>query len=298
MTEYRVDSGLVFQKQDGEDWKQVDFYPTPNQGGDIKPKFFVIHFTAGRVDAHGTAQYFQRPSAKASAHLNLSEDGTLTQNVSLEKKAWHAGRSKWAGLKNLNSHSIGIEVCNPGPLTITKNGYKAWFGKMYDNPDIIEAPHPNNPNGEVFGWLPFTEAQIAVLVELGHVIHEEFDIIESVGHDMISPGRKFDPGPCMSNNVYRQLNDRDRAEGDTEAKVYEWEWFVSNDINGHLNGRSGPGTSYDKIAKLAPGQIIEEVMERRGVWWEVETEDGAFAWVHSKFLKTRKLEDKLRKDNS
>lgn len=294
MSNWKIDSGLIFRRDDQGKWKQVDFYPSPHGGQDIKPKFFVIHFTAGRQDAHGTAQWFQNPSAKASAHWNLGEDGTVTQNMSLEKKAWHAGKSHWAGLSNLNNHSIGVEVCNPGPLEKTSKGWKAWFGKVYNDPDIIEAPHPNNPTGPVYGWIPFTEEQIEVLVELGKVICDEYDIIETVGHDMIAPGRKVDPGPCMSNHVYRILNQKDRDDRQFEAK-YDWEWFVREDVN-TLNGRSGPGTEYSVLESLAGGTELEEIHERRGVWWQVETHDGKIVWVHSKFLKMERLESKLGKD--
>lgn len=290
MTQYKIDSGLVFENKSGK-WEQVAFYPTPNQGGQIKPKYFVIHFTAGRLDAHGTAQYFQKPEAKASAHLNLSEDGTLTQNVSLEKKAWHAGKSSWGGVSNLNDHSIGIEVCNPGPLEKTSGGWKAWFGKIYNNPDIIEAPHPNKPNGPVYGWIPFTEQQIEVLLNLGRVIVDEYDILETVGHDMISPGRKTDPGPCMSTNIYRLLNETSRDNVDVSDKN-KWDWYVSPDVSS-LNGRAGPGTTYETIVELQPGQMLDEVLDRKGVWWEVETEDGKIVWVHSKFLRTQKLDKRM-----
>ena len=287
MTEYRVNDGFVQTLDGGQHWKQVDFYPTPNQSGTIRPKYLVIHFTAGRSDAHGTAKYFQRPAAKASAHLNLSEDGTLTQNVSLNKKAWHAGKSSWGGDNNLNNHSIGIEVCNPGPLEITANGYKSWFGTYYDDPSIIEGPHPNKPDGQVYGWLPFTDEQIQVLLNLGRVIIDEYNLLETVGHDMIAPYRKTDPGLCMSQTIYRKLNDQPRCDDSTDAET-DWIWYVSNDIQEHLNGRSGPGTGYSVLAKLQPCTIVEEIVERKGVWWQVETGDGLIVWVHSKFLRTRR----------
>jgi N-acetylmuramoyl-L-alanine amidase len=289
---YKIDSGLVYQKLDANaKWEQVDFYPTPNQSGTINPKYLVIHYTAGRLDAHGTAQYFQRPEAKTSAHLNLSEDGTLTQNVSLEKKAWHAGKSSWGGDQNLNNHSIGIEVCNPGPLEITSLGYKSWFGKYYDDVRIIESPHPNRPDGQVFGWLPFTESQIQVLLNLGKVIVKEYRLLETVGHDMISPYRKSDPGPCMSSLVYNKLNEEDRC-GDGGG----WDWFVDMKISEHLNGRAGPGTEFSVLAKLKPGEDIDEIIERRGVWWQIETVSGLIVWVHNKFLRTRRFELR-KKDN-
>lgn len=252
----------------------VDFYPTKNQGGEIEPKFLVIHFTAGSLDAHGTAAYFQSEKARASAHLTIGTDGTTVQNVAFNRKSWHAGKSQWAGYYGLNNHSIGIEVCNPGPLTITNTGYKTWWGKTIVDGDIIEAPHPNNPNGEVFGWIPFTEEQNMALLGIGEALFEEYRLLECVGHDMISPHRKFDPGPCMNYRIYDRLNNID---GD-----YHDEFHVTG-VKNYLNARSGPGTDYAIIDKLDKGTLVE-VISRQGVWWFVETKTGQQAWCHSKFL--------------
>lgn len=293
MTEYKVQGGLVFTRTQNQDWKQVEFYPSPNGGQTIKPRYLIIHYTAGSGGPHQIAAYFQKSSAKASAHLNLGVDGELTQNMGLEKKAWHAGKSSWAGLTNLNNHSIGIEVCNPGPLTITSKGYKSWFGKYYDDDSIIEGPHPNNPNGPVYGWLPFTNEQMTVLTTLGQAIMEEYNLIETLGHDMISPGRKTDPGLCMNHRVYDVLNNPldDDPEDEKGRAIYDW--FVS--AAPHLNGRSGPGTTHDVILKLNQGDEID-IIERKGVWWFVETATGQQCWVHSKFLRMKSLERRMKKD--
>lgn len=293
MTEYKIQGGLVFTRKDNQDWEQVTFYPSPNGGQTIKPRYLIIHYTAGSGDAHQTASYFQKSSAKASAHLNMSVDGELTQCMGLEKKAWHAGKSSWAGLTNLNSHSIGIEVCNPGPLTITKKGYKSWFGKYYDDDGIVEGPHPNDPNGPVYGWLPFTPAQMTALVDLGQAIMEEYNLIEALGHDMISPGRKTDPGLCMDYRVYDMLNAPRDDDPEDEKGHAIFEWFVS--ARPHLNGRSGPGTTHPVIMKLEVGQEID-IIKRSGIWWFVETQSGQQCWVHSKFLRMQKLETRMKKD--
>ena len=34
--------------------------------------------------------------------------------MDLENRAWHAGESKWKNFKDLNSHSVGIEIVYPG----------------------------------------------------------------------------------------------------------------------------------------------------------------------------------------
>lgn len=262
----------------------IKYIPSPNTSGVMDPLYLVIHFTAGRSDALQTAEYFSRSSAKASAHLNLGEDGTLTQSVPFNEKAWHAGKSRWGGYNGLNHCSIGIEVCNPGPLEITNKGYRAWFGTYYADDDIIEAPHPNNPNGKVYGWLPFTEQQNAVLLDVGSLLMEEYQLVEAVGHDMISPGRKSDPGPTMDDRIYDRLNNP-RSDISPASK---WVWHVSG-VKNFLNGRSGPGTGYDVLVEL-PVFTELEIIRRDGTWWFVETDDGKQVWVHSKFLSMKKID--------
>ena len=279
---YNIQNDLLFKATSSNNWEQVGFYPTPNVGGNITPRFLVIHFTAGAANAVQTAKYFQKPEAKTSAHLNLDVDGSWTQNVEFSVKAWHAGKSNWAGYRNLNSHSIGIEVCNPGPLTIVKGGYKTWWGKSMNSDDIIEAPHPNAPNGEVYGWLPFTEAQVNSLIEVGQVLMTTYGLEECVGHDMISPGRKRDPGPCMNHRVYDQIN---AAMDNPNTR---WEWYVAN-VKTSLNARGGPGTNYDIVTTLPKGTAIDEIIAKEGVWWFCELEEGEQVWLHSKFLGKRQV---------
>lgn len=272
---YSIKDGLLFK-----DGRQIEFFPSPNTSGKITPKFLVIHFTAGAVGAIGTAKYFQKPEAKTSAHLMLDENGSWAQGVAFDVKAWHAGKSSWAGYTGLNSHSIGIEVCNPGPLTKTASGsYKTWWGKEIDSADVIEGPHPNDPTGPVYGWVPFTSAQVNAIIEVGQLLMQEYNLQECVGHDMIAPGRKSDPGMCMDRRVYDMIND---TRGDEE----EYVWTVAN-VNEYLNGRAGPGTNHAVVKTLPVGTPVE-VLHRQGLWWFVDTPDGQDVWVHSKFLATRK----------
>ena len=153
-------------------------------GGAITP-ISGYHFTAGAQTLYRRLNIFKN-LRQNTLTLNLDVDGTWTQNVEFSIKARHAGKSSWAGIKNLNSHSIGIEVCNPGPLTTVKGGYKTWWGKSTDSDDT-EAPHPNAPNGERYGWLPFSEAQVNALIEVGLSSMTHYGLEECVGHDMISP---------------------------------------------------------------------------------------------------------------
>lgn len=187
---------------------KVPFFPTDNQGGQVTPRFLVLHFTAGRGDEVATAKWFQNPNANASAHLTISQTGKISQSVLFNRVAWHAGTSTWKGINGLNRWSIGIEVCNPGPLEPIGNGqYKAWFGAVYTKADgVFEAKHKNG--GPIRGWLPFTPIQIDYVRRIGKLLMTTYKIEEAVGHDMISPGRKSDPGPTMPDSVYEFLNSK------------------------------------------------------------------------------------------
>src|SRR5207344_721228 len=47
---------------------------------------------------------------KVSAHVLVARDGALTQYVSFNRRAWHAGRSLYCGRSACNDFSVGIEL--------------------------------------------------------------------------------------------------------------------------------------------------------------------------------------------
>ncbi|QIG81906.1 N-acetylmuramoyl-L-alanine amidase [Stakelama tenebrarum] len=122
----------------------------------------VLHYT-GMVDAASAIARLRDPEAKVSAHYLVAEDGTILRLVDEDKRAWHAGRSYWRGITNVNSASIGIEIVNPG---------------------------------HEFGYRPFPDEQIGALVPLVHDIERRHGITRGnvVGHSDIAPARKQDPG--------------------------------------------------------------------------------------------------------
>lgn len=249
-------------------------YPTQNMGRTITPQYLVIHYTAGPQDAHGVAKYFQNPASKVSAHLNVGEDGTITQSVPFNKAAWHAGVSNWNGIRGLNNHSIGIEVVNPGPLEKLTNGrYKSWWGKIYSDSDhnIFKAKHDyGSPDAY---WIPFTEEQNQVLLDVGNLLMTHYKLKEAVGHDMISPGRKSDPGPAMDKRIYERLN------GGREISTRFGDHIITSNL---LNVRSGAGTNFTIITQLRRGDHVK-LRGQQGVWLYIEMENGGFGYIHSNF---------------
>jgi N-acetylmuramoyl-L-alanine amidase len=122
----------------------------------------VLHYT-GMVSAEAALSRLCDPASKVSAHYTVGENGTVYAHVPEDRRAWHAGVSFWANIHDVNSHSIGIELVNPG---------------------------------HEFGYRPFPFAQIAALKSLCARILARHAIPEwnVVGHSDIAPARKDDPG--------------------------------------------------------------------------------------------------------
>lgn len=137
--------------------------PSPNFDERLLPvSIVVLHYT-GMQTAQAAIDRLCDPEAKVSAHYLIAEDGQVLQMVAEDKRAWHAGKSRWRGIEDVNSASIGIEIVNPG---------------------------------HEFGYRPFLEEQIDALVPLLSGIKDRYGITRGnvVGHSDIAPTRKQDPG--------------------------------------------------------------------------------------------------------
>lgn len=103
------------------------------------------------------------PAAQVSSHYLVLEDGGLLQLVPEARRAWHAGRGFWAGERDMNDVSIGIEIANPG--------HRA-------------------------GSPAYPAAQIATVIALCQDIFTRWRIAPQrvLAHSDVSPERKIDPG--------------------------------------------------------------------------------------------------------
>ena len=137
--------------------------PSPNFDARALPiSMIVLHYT-GMQDAESAIARLRDPVAKVSAHYVVAEDGTVLRLVAEENRAWHAGKSHWRTIDDVNSASVGIEIVNPG---------------------------------HEFGYRPFPDEQIASVVQLVMQIKDRYEITRGniVGHSDIAPTRKRDPG--------------------------------------------------------------------------------------------------------
>lgn len=106
-------------------------------------------------DAHPYYQGIR--GLEVSSHFFIGRDGECVQFVSTFDRAWHAGRSSWAGRDNCNDYSVGIEL--------------------------------EGLEGECF-----EAAQLHCLVKLLRAVAQIHTLDAVVGHEHVAPGRKADPG--------------------------------------------------------------------------------------------------------
>ena len=76
-------------------------------------KVIVIHYT-GMQSKIASIKRLINPIHKVSCHYLIDRTGTVIQMIKDNQIAWHAGKSKWKEIKNLNESSIGIELVNKG----------------------------------------------------------------------------------------------------------------------------------------------------------------------------------------
>lgn len=240
----------------------------------------IIHYTAGG-SAESSANHLSNPDVDASAHLVIGRNGEIFQIVPFNKIAWHAGKSQYGGKIRLNNYSIGIELDNAGILTKTGNEYQSWFGKKYMQSEVMEAVHRNESQPKF--WHIYTEKQLQVNESVTKLILSKYEgIVNILGHEEISPGRKQDPGPAFPLDKFRKrfLGDN-RADSEESSQTLPKSGVV---VSSKLNIRQGAGSSFEKVAKpLLTGHKVKILEEENG-WYKVKTE--VEGWVSKGFIKS------------
>ena len=182
-----------------DDGKQVDFKQTPNKDKrKMDLKWLIYHFTAG-ASRQGAVNHFSDPNAKASAHLVIDRDGSITQCSPFNTVCWHAGNSSYDGITgSVNRNTIGIELVNWGGLTQKADGkFYSWTGREIPASEVIMARHKNG--GPVRPWHTYTPVQLQLAEDIGKLLVSTYKLKDILGHeDICFPiGRKTDPSPSF-----------------------------------------------------------------------------------------------------
>ena len=265
--------------------------------GRIDPSFIVTHYTTGWSGSRSRDWLLGRagghPNSEVSAHLVIDRDATVWQIAPFNRRAWHAGRSRYGTVTDLNSHGIGIEFVNPGWLKPT--GVDQWvdyYGNRRSTQDLenyggfIAEPH-QRVGSATYAWPLYTEAQLSIGRDIVAALIRHYGIRYVVTHEEIDTREwKTDPGPAFPQRTFVDLLG---ARGTGQDEIYS--------VNAtRLNIRGEPDRTADRIDP--PGSIpfgTRVVVQRReGVWAYVElvagpadepsSNTGLLGWVHTGYL--------------
>ena len=154
----------------------VAHLPSPNFGSrpqDVVVDLIVVHSISlppgefgwrnvhalflNQLDWHAHPYFEAIAGMKVSSHFFIDRAGGIWQFVSVDERAWHAGRSAFRGRDNCNDFSVGIEL-------------------------------------EGLEGGDFEPVQYEQLARLCSALRRRYPISHVVGHEHVAPGRKFDPG--------------------------------------------------------------------------------------------------------
>ncbi|SMR70032.1 AmpD protein [Marinobacterium sediminicola] len=130
----------------------------------------VTELFTNRLDPDEHPYFAEIQGMEVSAHLLIERDGTMTQFVPFDRRAWHAGKSIFEGREACNDFSIGIEL-------------------------------------EGTDHTPYTDAQYEALAVVTRALMRAYPQLTKdriTSHSNIAPGRKTDPGSVFDWSRYRR----------------------------------------------------------------------------------------------
>lgn len=139
--------------------------PPGEWGGDA-----ILALFSNQLDCSAHPSFASLRGVTVSAHLVIRRSGDVVQCVPFNERAWHAGRSRWQNIEGLNDCAIGIEL-------------------------------------EGLPTVPFTWAQYRALAEVTRALQQCYPQLTTeriVGHALIAPLRKEDPGPAFDWQLFKQ----------------------------------------------------------------------------------------------
>lgn len=268
-----------------DDGTPYPFRLSPNRGtpsnrdAKINHRWLVMHYTAGG-DAAESIGWLASSQSKASAHVVIGKDGSITQLVPFDVIAWHAGKSTWKNVNGCNGVTIGIELDGHGYLGTAGPGKWKFGGRTIPDSEVMVATHRfGKPAG---GWARYPQRQLEVALELARLLIRTYGLTEVLGHDDISPGRKQDPGPAFDMASFRAAALQQPPSDGAGAPVAGSSFRVTTT----LNVRSGPGASNPPVpgSPLAPGTLVRGSGDDDG-WKRITAEgSGVNGWVSAEFL--------------
>lgn len=216
------------------------------------PQGLVVHYTAGWALKRGhwwkPFPLYTRPDEKLRSlarrfavntaklgtknghnYLVMDVFGKVYQSRPLSKHGYHAGKSYWPSVgHSVSSKFAGIEILSPGILTEKDGKFFTWYKQEIPAEYVREIPSQDENRAKGY-YCAFSAEQEKSLKNLAIWMHKNSPFVDGkpsldkifvydnvVGHDEVSPGRKTDPGGCLSVNMkdFRRMLFKEKIYGD------------------------------------------------------------------------------------
>ncbi|MDK3072746.1 N-acetylmuramoyl-L-alanine amidase [Sedimentitalea sp. JM2-8] len=258
-------------------------------GGEITPQIVILHDTASGLTPDSAARYLRDNDRGVSVHFVIEHDGSVVQQVPVNRRANHAGRSSYHGRENCNDFSIGIEIVNPGRM-MPYNDAKAqtWYGEVFaiSMRGIQEVATPEHGHGL---WMPYTGAQIDTVIDLLQALFNGVQTLRDITtHWYVSPGRKTDPNPLFPLEQVRSIifgrEDPRDVEANASVVAGRDDHVRITTPGDSLNLRRWPSFNPNVIAAI-PHDTIVPVLRRgefAGHEWLCVRYGGHEGWIVSR----------------
>ena len=187
----------------------------PGQFIEVKydKKQIYLHHTAGGPDAVSVARYFDTKPERVATAFIIGANGTIVQCFSSKDWAYHLGlkesifKANKVPYLSLDPISIGIEVCNWGPISFKNGKYYNYVGGEVNpsNVTTLEKPYKNHKH-----WFTYTDAQIESLRQLVEYLCETYDIPKDYNEsiwDIDIDALKGNKGIFTHNSVRKDKSD-------------------------------------------------------------------------------------------
>lgn len=263
-------------------------------GRKITPEIVVLHDTASRLGKGVAARDLADNDRKVSVHFVVERNGHIQQQVPVNKRANHAGKSNYHGRNNCNDFSVGIELVNPGRMQSRGVDAIAWYGERFNVHEygIQNMTTPQHGSGS---WMPYTDSQIEAVIKLLRTLFLSFDTLTDITtHWYISPGRKSDTNPLFPlAQIRAQILGRDdpldeHADDNSEAEPagHFVQIYTPNDT---LNLRRWPSFHNPNVLAKIPHKTVLPVL-REGTFdgraWLCVHYGGQEGWIVAAYTET------------
>lgn len=160
----------------------------------LKPIGITLHYDVCHTLDEQTNVLF---GSGLSYHVGLDgrdHDGkppVVRQYVPFNRKGVHS--------KGYNDTMIGICIVNPGPVIKQADGsFKDTNGRPWPSDQVVEGTHATGRAPRSWThWASYSYEERDAVLAVCKALVEAYPSIKKIcGHDYLSPGRKWDPGPA------------------------------------------------------------------------------------------------------